>query len=171
MQVDGVECMFRLVVRFMGLCCDLNNVCWKCVVWSVVVGVYYSLRPLGVMYDVYACVETSLCMFWGVLEAVDTREPSFCPSAETQVRPPKWLSAAEPPCGGSFGCRSLPPKLKFRLCLGGSAAESAAEPAWLSAAEGLSAAEPAAESALFSHFLHVFMWCFQDVLGGFWGVF
>ena len=44
---------------------------------------------------------------------------------------------------------------EFRLCLGVSAAEGAAEPARLSALKGLSAAEPAAESALSSFLLHV----------------
>ena len=85
------------------------------------------------------------------------REPSFCPWQEPG-------SAAE----GTFGRRTwlgrqpfrlpkLPPKRDFRLCLGLSAAEGAAEPAWVSALEGLSAAEGAAESALFSHFMHIFM--------------
>ena len=45
--------------------------------------------------------------------------------------------------------------MDFRLWRALSAAEGAAEPVWLSALEGLSAAEPATESALFSLPLHV----------------
>ena len=50
---------------------------------------------------------------------------------------------------------------EFRLWREPSAAESAAEGAWLSALEGLLAAEPAAESALFSPPLHVLYGCFD----------
>jgi len=72
----------------------------------------------------------------------------FLPFGRNQVRQPKELSAAEHGWGGRpFGCRSCPrketfvsvwdfrpPKVppnmhEFRLCLGVSAAESAAEPA------------------------------------------
>ena len=56
-------------------------------------------------------------------------------------RPPNPLVEA------AFGCRSLPPKEDFRICL------------------GLSAAEPAAESALSSLSLHVLHGCFEMFRG------
>ena len=63
--------------------------------------------------------------------------------------------------GKPFGCRSMPPKMDFHLWRALRATEGAAEPTCLSALEVLSAAEPAAESALFSLPLHVLHDCFE----------
>ena len=78
---------------------------------------------------VYECCRKVLCMIrkFGKLGGKRSQVSALWqkPGSATE-----GLSAAEHGWGGKpFGCRSLPPKLKFRLCLGGSAAESAAEPA------------------------------------------
>ena len=92
------------------------------------------------LVEQYACLEG--------LEAKCAKGAKFLPFGRNQVRQPKVLSAAEHGWGGRpFGCRSCPrketfvsvwdfrpPKVppnmhEFRLCLGVSAAEGAAEPA------------------------------------------
>ena len=47
MQDLWVEMHVRVYVEFMGFDALMSNVCWKCVVGSVVDGVYACLRPLG----------------------------------------------------------------------------------------------------------------------------
>ena len=99
-------------------------------------------------------------MFGWFWEANVHEEPSFCPLAETRFGSRRTFGRRTCLGGQPFGCRSLPPKRDFRLWRALSAAEGATEPVWLSALEGLSAAEPAAKSALFSLPLHVFAWMF-----------
>ena len=112
------------------VCIHVYVLCWICCL-----GLLDSFGPLWSYTYVYVCWGVGVDMVW----EIEGKEKMVCRwswvldelrfGSRRFIRPPNLLH-------GGLGCHSLPPRvLHVRLCLGTSAAEGAAEGAWVSSLE------------------------------------